>query len=348
MRGFENEDFLTFSRLLLGKVGNMALLDVQGLKTGFASRNGFLMAVDDVSFSLEKGETLGLVGESGCGKSITALSLMRLLPSSGKIMAGRILFKGKNLLKLSEKQIRLMRGDEMALIFQEPMTSLNPVFPIGHQIDEAIALHQRHLSSQQIKAKTLDMLHLVGIPDVEKRYLEYPHQLSGGTRQRVMIAMALSGEPQILIADEPTTALDVTIQAQILQLIKSLQKKLGTALILITHDLGVVAETCDQVAVMYAGKIIEQASTTDLFNNPKHHYTQGLLDCLPHLQSSQHLTPLNTIPGVVPDLMNRPQGCRFQDRCKAMEKTCLQAHPPLRPTSSKNHKVACFFPQGGL
>ena len=322
------------------------LLDVQGLKTGFISRHGFLMAVDEISFSLEKGQTLGIVGESGCGKSVTALSLMRLIPQPhGKIKSGKILFEDQDLLKLSEKQIRALRGNAISMIFQEPMTSLNPVFTIGDQIAEAIALHQRHLNATQIYDKTIEMLERVGISEASKRYNEYPHQLSGGMRQRVMIAMALSCDPQILIADEPTTALDVTIQAQILKLIKQLQQDMGTAVILITHDLGVVAETCDQVAVMYAGKIVEYTPATKLFRHPKHHYTQGLLDSIPRLETSQqNAQRLKTIPGLVPNLMDLPKGCRFQDRCPAVEKTCLQSHPALLSSGTEDHQVACYFP----
>ena len=323
----------------------MPLLEVQGLKTGFASHQGFLMAVNDVSFSLEKGQTLGIVGESGCGKSVTALSIMRLLPSSSaKIQAGKILFENQDILKLSEKDMRSMRGNTLSMIFQEAMTALNPVFTIGNQISEAIALHQKHLNTKQVYNKAIEVLEKVGISETTQRYQEYPHQMSGGMRQRIMIAMALSCQPQLLIADEPTTALDVTIQAQVLKLIKELQKELGMAIILITHDLAVVAETCDEVAVMYAGQIIEHAPTESLFSNPKHHYTQGLLDSIPRLETPQIHQKLKTIPGFVPNLINMPHGCRFQDRCKAVEKTCLQNHPPLIPSGSEDHKVACFFP----
>lgn len=249
------------------------LLEVKNLKTQFKTDDGEFFAVDDVSFKLEKGKTLGIVGESGCGKSVTSLSIMRLIPTPpGKIASGEILFNGKNLLNLSEEEMRKIRGNDIAMIFQEPMTSLNPVFTIGNQISEAIELHQKGLTRQQVRAKTIEMLRLVGIPEAEKRVDEYPHQLSGGMRQRVMIAMALSCNPQLLIADEPTTALDVTIQAQILDLIRKLQREFNASMVLITHDLGVVAETCDEVAVMYAGKIVEYGSVEDIFYRPKHQY----------------------------------------------------------------------------
>ena len=322
------------------------MLEVCHLKTGFHTENGFVTAVDDVSFSLKQRQTLGIVGESGCGKSVTALSIMRLIASPpGQIIAGKILFKDQNLLELKEKHLRKFRGNAISMIFQEPMTSLNPVFTIGHQIAEAIHLHQNHLSFKQVGEKTIEMLKLVGIAEPEKRSKEYPHQLSGGMRQRVMIAIALSCDPEVLIADEPTTALDVTIQSQILKLIKNLQKKLGTAIILITHDLGIVAETCDYVAVMYAGKIIEYAPVEDVFQHPQHHYTRGLLSSIPSLETHQKTERLNTIPGIVPQLTDLPSGCRFQDRCPSQQPTCLENQPPLKSHQKERHKVACFFPR---
>lgn len=320
-------------------------MEVQNLKTGFMTDQGLLMAVDGVSFSLDRGQTLGIVGESGCGKSVTALSIMRLI-SSGKVMDGKILFKDKDLLSLTEKQMQGIRGHIISMIFQDHITSLNPVFTVGDQIAEVLYLHRKDMSRRQVYDKTMEMLKLVGIAEPEKRSKEYPHQLSGGMRQRVMIAMALSCDPEVLIADEPTTALDVTIQAQILRLIKDLQNRLGTAMILITHDLGIVAETCNQVAVMYAGKIVEYAALEEIFKNPQHHYTKGLLDSVPSLKAHQNLQRLKTIRGIVPSLANLPAGCYFQDRCPAVQKMCLEHEPSLRCVQKKEHKVACFFPLG--
>ncbi len=320
------------------------LLEVKNLKTGFRVDEGSFYAVDDVSFTLDRGETLGLVGESGCGKSVTALSIMRLIPDPpGKIESGSILFQGEEILTYSEEKMRTIRGNEVAMIFQEPMTSLNPVFTCGNQIAEAIALHHKGLSRTKIHEKTVDILRLVGIPEPEKRVNEYPHQLSGGMRQRVMIAMALSCDPKLLIADEPTTALDVTIQAQILELIRKLQKEFDAGMILITHDLGVVAETCNHVAVMYAGKIAEYGSVDDIFYRPQHHYTKGLLNSVPHFDSKTRLKRLATIPGVVPSMLKLPQGCRFQDRCGAAKDLCRQQEPRLRPVETDHH-VSCHFP----
>lgn len=320
------------------------LLEVNNLKTGFKTDDGSFLAVDDISFKLERGKTLGIVGESGCGKSVTSLSVMRLIPTPpGRIEGGEIKFAGKDLLKISEEEMRKIRGNDIAMIFQEPMTSLNPVFTIGNQISEAIELHQKGLSRQQIRQKTIDMLKLVGIPEAEKRVDEYPHQLSGGMRQRVMIAMALSCNPQLLIADEPTTALDVTIQAQILELVRKLQKEFNASMILITHDLGVVAETCDDVAVMYAGRIIEYGSVEDIFYRPKHRYTKGLLDSIPHFETGHRRERLDTIPGLVPNMMNLPKGCRFSNRCKAVQEDCQMAEPTLKPFGDK-HVAACIHP----
>ena len=320
------------------------LLEVKGLKTGFRTDEGSFLAVDDVSFSVEKGKTLGIVGESGCGKSVTSLSIMRLIPTPpGRIEAGEILFNGKNLLKLSESEMRKIRGNDIAMIFQEPMTSLNPVFTIGDQISEAIELHQKGLSRQEIRAKTIEMLRLVNMPEPDKRVDEYPHQLSGGMRQRVMIAMALSCNPQLLIADEPTTALDVTIQAQILDLVRKLQRELGASMILITHDLGVVAETCDDVAVMYAGRIVEYGSVEDIFYRPKHRYTKGLLDSIPHFETGSRRTRLETIKGLVPSMLALPKGCRFSTRCRAAQDDCRAQDPALRSFGGK-HVAACIHP----
>ncbi len=330
------------------------LLEVKNLKTGFKTDDGEFLAVDDVSFTLEKGKTLGIVGESGCGKSVTSLSIMRLIPTPpGRIVGGEIRFyptrekggtpEGVNLLELSEEEMRKIRGNEIAMIFQEPMTSLNPVFTIGNQIAEAIELHQKGLTKQQVREKTIEMLRLVGIPEPEKRVDEYPHQLSGGMRQRVMIAMALSCNPQLLIADEPTTALDVTIQAQILDLIRKLQREFNASMILITHDLGVVAETCDDVAVMYAGKIVEYGTVEDIFYRPKHQYTKGLLDSIPHFETGQRLKRLPTIKGLVPSMFNLPKGCRFSERCPAAKDDCRAKEPQMTSFGGK-HQAACFHP----
>jgi oligopeptide/dipeptide ABC transporter ATP-binding protein len=328
---------------------NETILEVKNLRTSFRVEDNRFFAVDDISFSLSKGKTLGIVGESGCGKSVTSLSIMRLIASPpGNIDSGEIIFKGEDLLKLSEDRMRQIRGNEIGMIFQEPMTSLNPVFTCGYQIAESITLHQKTLTNSQIKEKAIEMLKIVGIPAPEKRYDEYPHQLSGGMRQRVMIAMALSCSPSLLIADEPTTALDVTIQAQILDLMRKLQKELKSSMILITHDLGVVAEMCDEVAVMYAGKIIEIGSVEDIFYRPQHHYTRGLLDSIPHFETGQRLNKLNTIPGMVPSLNNLPKGCRFQDRCKKKSDKCIIEEPILLSNSENpKHQWACFYPIKG-
>jgi len=320
------------------------IVEVKNLKTSFSTSEGRFLAVDNVSFKVDQGQTLGIVGESGCGKSVTSLSIMRLIPTPpGQIEAGEILFKGKDLLKLSKEEMRNIRGNQIGMIFQEPMTSLNPVFTIGNQISEAISIHQKSLTRKEIRKRTLEMLMLVGIPSPETRINDYPHQLSGGMRQRVMIAMALSCNPQLLIADEPTTALDVTIQAQILDLIKKLQREFQTAMILITHDLGVVAETCNNVAVMYAGRIVEEGKVEDIFNYPKHPYTKGLLSSVPHFESGQRLKKLETIPGIVPSLAHLPPGCRFQTRCKFATDICKKTDPPLEPIENE-HRVACYHP----
>jgi len=319
------------------------MLEVKNLQTEFRTEEGSFLAVDDISFAVKSGSILGIVGESGCGKSVTSLSIMRLIQSPGRIIGGEISFQGKDLLKVSDSEMRNIRGNDIAMIFQEPMTSLNPVYTIGNQIEETIRIHQKNLTKTQIKEQALKMLKLVNIPSPEKRFDEYPHQLSGGMRQRVMIAMALSCNPKLLIADEPTTALDVTIQAQILDLMRKLQSEFKAGMILITHDLGVVAEMCDEVVVMYAGKIIESGTVEDIFYRPKHPYTRGLLDSIPHFDSGKKLEKLRTIPGLVPSLMNLPKGCRFYDRCKKRRDNCTLAMPALIPMS-ETQKAACYYP----
>jgi len=322
---------------------NETLLEVKNLKTRFTTDDGAFNAVDGVSFAVKKGQTLGIVGESGCGKSVTSLSVMRLIQAPGKIEAGEIFYKGKNLLKASEEEMRHIRGNEIAMIFQEPMTSLNPVYTCGNQIGEAIALHFPKLTKGEVKERAIEMLRIVGIPAPEKRYGEYPHQLSGGMRQRVMIAMSISCNPELLIADEPTTALDVTIQAQILDLMRKLQKDFNAGMILITHDLGVVAEMCQDVVVMYAGKVVEYGTVEDIFYRPKHPYTRGLLDSIPHFETGHKLTELKTIKGMVPSLLNLPKGCRYQDRCPNVQNDCRQNEPPLESKAGP-HLAACFHP----
>ena len=314
------------------------LVEVRDLKTRFYSRDGVARAVDGVTLELRRGQTLGVVGESGCGKSATALSMMRLIQApAGRIVAGQVLLNGRDLLQLSEEEMCSVRGDDMAMIFQEPMTSLNPVLTCGYQIMEAIILHQR-VSKAEARRRAVEMLQLVGIPAPQQRIDEYPHQMSGGMRQRVMIAMALSCHPAVLIADEPTTALDVTIQAQILELLRRLQEELHMAVILITHDLGVVAEVADHVAVMYAGRIVESAETTAIFERPAHPYTKGLLRSVPGEVRRQRL---ETIPGTVPDSWELPPGCRFHPRCPIAEEKCMAEEPQLEQFDS-NHRVSCW------
>ncbi|MCE2440976.1 MAG: ABC transporter ATP-binding protein [Candidatus Latescibacteria bacterium] len=316
------------------------LLTVRDLKTFFRTDGGVARAVDGVSFTLKKGETLGLVGESGCGKSVTSLSVMRLVPEPpGEIVSGDVRFNGRNLLSLDEAALQGVRGNDIAMIFQEPMTSLNPVFTCGDQIDEAVMLHQG-LGRRAARAITVDMLNLVGIPDPDQRANEYPHQLSGGMRQRVMIAMALCCNPELLIADEPTTALDVTIQAQILELLDRLQREFGMAVLMITHDLGVIAEVADRVAVMYAGKIVETGTVDEIFANPQHPYTRGLLESIPKLNEEK--SRLSVIPGTVPDATRFPAGCRFAPRCSLAEDVCEADEPRLEPTSGGRF-VACWM-----
>jgi oligopeptide/dipeptide ABC transporter ATP-binding protein len=315
------------------------LLEVTDLKTYFFTDEGTAKAVDGVSFEVDKGETLGLVGESGCGKSVSALSIMRLIPHPpGRIVGGRVTLNGNNLLELNEEKMREIRGNEISMIFQEPMTSLNPVYTCGNQIEEAIILHQK-VSKKTARQKAIEMLQLVGIPAPEQRVREYPHQLSGGMRQRVMIAMALSCNPSLLLADEPTTALDVTIQAQILRLLAKLQQELHMAVIIITHDLGVIAEVADRVAVMYAGKILEYAEVQGIFNTPRHPYTQGLLKSIPKLTETRER--LMVIPGVVPNPLNFPPGCKFHPRCPLVIPECREEEPDLRELAP-GHLVRCI------
>jgi oligopeptide/dipeptide ABC transporter ATP-binding protein len=317
------------------------LIRLNDLQTSFLTPDGEVKAVDGVSFEIDEGKTLGLVGESGCGKSVTALSILRLVPSPpGKVVGGKVLYRGRDLLGLSGREMRKIRGNEISMIFQEPMTSLNPVFTIGNQIGEAIRLHQG-LGKRETREKTIEMLRLVKIADPEARIDDYPHQLSGGMRQRVMIAMALSCNPSLLIADEPTTALDVTIQAQILELMKELQERLGMALLLITHDLGVVAEQANEVAIMYGGKIVERAKAERIFHRPLHPYTLGLLNSLPGM-GGRKKKRLEAIPGVVPSPLDLPSGCHFRDRCPKAGGICAEAEPKL-VEKEKDHWVACYF-----
>jgi len=314
------------------------LLSLRHLVTAFETDEGYLRAVDDVSFDVLPGRTLGIVGESGCGKSVTSLSIMRLIPSPpGFIEGGEALFEGRDLLQLRESEMRSLRGNEISMIFQEPMTSLNPVYTVGSQIVEAIRIHQ-NVSRRAAKARAIELLDLVGIPAPAQRIDSYPHTLSGGMRQRAMIAMALACEPRLLIADEPTTALDVTIQAQILDLLRSLQEELGMSMIFISHDLGVMAEFAHEIAVMYAGKIVEQAETNALFRTPRHPYTRGLLRSLPSVRNRGERLP--TIPGIVPDLRTLPTGCRFQDRCDLVSDVCRAEEPTLQLLDQS--EVACF------
>ncbi|MFQ6617391.1 MAG: ABC transporter ATP-binding protein [Fidelibacterota bacterium] len=315
------------------------LLQVRNLSTHFFTAEAISRAVDGISFHIYDGETLGLVGESGCGKSVSCLSIMRLIPQPpGRIVGGEILFRGVDLLKIKEDEMRKIRGNEISMIFQEPMTSLNPVFTCGDQIQEAIELHQK-LKKKEAREKTIEMLKLVKIPGPEQRYREYPHQLSGGMRQRVMIAMALSCSPSLLIADEPTTALDVTVQAQILDLIGDLQKRFNMAVIIITHDFGVIAEIADRVEVMYAGKIVESASVSEIFNDPLHPYTLGLLNSIPKL--AEKVKRLPVIEGNVPNPAEYPSGCRFHPRCYMRIRECSEVEPPFEE-KAENHFVRCI------
>jgi len=322
----------------------MTLLEVHDLQVHFRTATGVNRAVDGLSFDMDAGEVLAVVGESGCGKSVTAMSILRLLPTPPGKIAGRVLFRGQNLLENSEAEMRALRGREIGMIFQEPMTSLNPVFSIGLQISEAVRLHEK-CSRQEAGVRAVDMLKLVGIPSPERRVNEYPHQLSGGMRQRAMIAMALACNPKLLIADEPTTALDVTIQAQILDLIRNLRQKTGSAVLLVTHDLGVVAEFAKRVLVMYAGRQVEEAEVRDLFNNPRHPYTKGLMAAVPRLGSSMTKNTRNKlaeIPGRVPDLTKPIDGCIFADRCSRAEEVCRRIDPAFE-IKAPRHFAACHF-----
>lgn len=317
-----------------------AILEIRNLITEFDTDEGQVRAVDDISFSVNEGKTLGIVGESGCGKSVTALSIMRLLPQPmGQIVHGEILFQSMDLTQVPISTMEQLRGSRISMVFQEPMTALNPVHTIGKQLTEVLLLH-KDISKVQAIRESVDILDRVGIPSPDIRLLEYPHQLSGGMRQRVIIAIALACKPQLLIADEPTTALDVTIQAQILELINELQQDMGMSVILITHDLGVIAETCDQVVVMYAGKIAEKGSVFDLFDNPMHPYTKGLLASIPTLETEPK-SRLNTIEGMVPGLMDMPPGCRFQNRCPHSREIC-STKPPIMDRVEGAHDVSCY------
>lgn len=304
------------------------LIEVKHLKTQFNTKNGIVTAVDDVSFTVQQGEVLGIVGESGCGKSVTSMSILRLIPASaGRVAEGEIIFKGEDLLKKTEKEMRKVRGNDIAMIFQDSMTALNPVLTIGNQLMETITVHNK-MSRKEARDRAIEMLVKVGIPSPEQRMKEYPHQLSGGMRQRVMIAMALACNVALLIADEPTTALDVTIQAQILELMKELKKTTNTSIMLITHDMGVVADMADHIMVMYAGKVIEYADTRSIFEHPRHPYTKGLLASIPKLTQNDN-ERLFTIKGAVPSLNDMPEGCRFCTRCEEAEERCRTQQPPL-------------------
>jgi peptide/nickel transport system ATP-binding protein/oligopeptide transport system ATP-binding protein len=316
-----------------------ALLSIEGLRTVFRTHGGEIAAVDGVDISVERGKTLGVVGESGCGKSVLSLSVMRLVPSPGRIAGGRVLFDGQDLLTLSPAAMRDIRGNRIAMIFQEPMTSLNPVFTVGDQITEAMRAHDRSASSGALRTRAIEALRRVRIPAPERRFDEYPHQMSGGMRQRVMIAMALACAPDLLIADEPTTALDVTVQAQILDLLRDLQAQTGMAIILITHDLGVVAEMANEVAVMYAGRVVERASGTAIFDDPQHPYTLGLLGSIPRVEETRDR--LLAIEGAVPPPFALPEGCRFHPRCVFAAPKCREQDPPLLQIAS-HHRAACI------
>ncbi len=321
----------------------MALLEVDNLQTHFRTPDGINRAVDGLSFHVEAGETIAIVGESGCGKSVTSMSILRLIPEPPGKIAGSIRFNGRDLLKCSDREMRAIRGNEISMIFQEPMTSLNPVLTVGRQIGETLRLHQG-LDRKQAEARAIEMLRLVGIPAPERRVREYPHQLSGGMRQRVMIAMALACNPKLLIADEPTTALDVTIQAQILDLMRDLKRRVGAAIVLITHDLGVVAEVAERVVVMYAGRKVEEAPVGPLFRNPRHPYTQGLLGSVPKLGSSLTGTEtrLQEIPGLVPSLKAKIEGCVFASRCPYATDLCRKVAPALEEKAPA-HAAACHY-----
>ncbi|MFV0295889.1 MAG: ABC transporter ATP-binding protein [Hyphomicrobiaceae bacterium] len=318
------------------------LLNIRGLKTHFKTDDGMVQAVDGVDIAINAGETVGVVGESGCGKTVTAMSVLKLLPMPpGQFVAGEILWKGRDLIPLSKEEMNEIRAKEIGIVFQEPMTSLNPVYTVGDQIAETIRRHEK-LGRKAALDRAAEMLSLVQIPNPQRRVHDYPHQFSGGMRQRVMIAMALSCNPQLVIADEPTTALDVTIQAQILDLLSDMKERLGMAIMLITHAMGVVAETTQRVVVMYAGKVVEEATVERLFANPRHPYTQGLIRSIPRLDRAGAKERLEAIPGVVPSLLQPPPGCRFAARCKFATDACLAAVPPLKEVEP-GHKVACIL-----
>jgi peptide/nickel transport system ATP-binding protein len=321
----------------------MALLEIKGLKTHFKTDDGWLHAVDGVDLSVDRGETLAVVGESGCGKSVTAKTVMKLIDMPpGKIVAGQVLWQGRDLVPLPPDEMRKIRAKEIAIIFQEPMTSLNPVFTIGEQIAESVRLHEG-VGKREALNRAVEMLRLVNIPTAERRVHDYPHQFSGGMRQRVMIAIALACSPKLLIADEPTTALDVTIQAQILDLLQGLKERLGMGVMLITHAMGVVAEVAQNVVVMYAGQVVEEAPVRELFGNPRHPYTQGLIRSIPRIDlAATHRQRLEAIPGTVPKLIEPAPGCRFAGRCKHVEPACRSATPPLVEVA-RGHKVACIL-----
>ena len=315
------------------------ILELKNLKTHFFTKHGEVPAVDGVDITVPKGKIIGIVGESGCGKSVTATSIMHLIEKPGRIVDGQVLFDGEDITYASAKEINKIRGDRMTMIFQEPMTSLNPVYTVGKQVSEAIILHQ-HVSKEEARRMTIDIFEQVGIPEPEKRFKSYPHQLSGGLRQRVMIGMAMVCKPDLMIADEPTTALDVTIEAQILHLMREMQQKSGASIIMITHNLGVVAELCDEVYVMYAGKVMEHAEIHELFKNPCHPYTYGLLNSIPDTQGTKDR--LYTIKGMVPNLLKLPQGCRFCPRCDKAMKICMTTQPELQ-TVADGHEVRCHL-----
>ena len=322
-----------------GRTASEPILQVRGLRTHFFTDMGVVPAVDGIDLDIRQGQALGLVGESGCGKSVTGLSLMRLVAPPGRIVAGEILLRGENLLSLTEKQMRERRGGDLGMIFQEPMTSLDPLYPVSDPLIEALQAHRKMPKREALK-EAVRLLGAVGIPDPERRVRSYPHELSGGMRQRVMIAVALSCKPAVLIADEPTTALDVTVQAQILALLRELQRDTGTALLLITHNLGLVAENCDAVAVMYAGKVVERAPKRTLFRDPRHPYTQGLLRAVPRLDHPPK-QPLATIAGMVPNPLRLPAGCRFRARCPWALRRCAEEEPPLLDMGG-GHASACW------
>ena len=329
-----------------------SLLEIHDLVTEFDTERGTIRAVDHISFEIPRGKTLGVVGESGCGKSVTALSIMRLIPSPpGRILGGPINYEGKNLLELSDREMQQIRGNKISMIFQEPMTSLNPVFTTGDQVAEAVQLHQGKSKKAALEV-AVEMFRLVGIPEPRERVTNYPHQMSGGMRQRVMIAMALACEPDLLIADEPTTALDVTIQAQILDLLRKLQREMNTSIMLITHDLGVVAETCDELVVMYAGRVVERGKTADVFALPRHPYTAGLLRSVPSYKPAGEednaavRDRLIEIPGMVPSLHALPVGCKFQDRCPKVQDKCRESEPELELIETV--EARCYFPNRSI